>query len=51
VAVGQKAIEQGMARIKLTPEQAFTKAEATIKRAQEQVRMLMREGFIPEAPK
>jgi malate dehydrogenase (oxaloacetate-decarboxylating) len=51
VAVGQKAIEQGMARIKLTPEQAFTKAESTIRRAQDEVRMLMREGFIPEAPK
>ena len=50
VAVGQKAIEQGVARIKLTPEQAFKKAELTIKRAREETQMLMREGFIPEPP-
>lgn len=51
VAVGQKAIEQGVARIKLTPEQAFQKAEKTIKRAREQVQFMMREGFIPKPPK
>jgi len=51
VAVGQKAIEQGVARIKLTPEQAFAKAEKTIKRAREQVQAMMREGFIPKPPK
>lgn len=50
VAVGQKAIEQGVARIKLTPENAFKIAEAKIKRAREQTHMLMREGFIPAPP-
>ena len=50
VAVGQKAIEQGVARIKMTPEQAFKKAEATIKRARAEVQMLMKEGFIPAPP-
>ncbi len=51
VAVGQKAIEQGVARIKLSPEQAFQKAEKTIKRARDQVLTMMKEGFIPEPPK
>ena len=50
VAVGQKAIEQGVARVKLTPQEAFKKAEVIIKRAREQTQMLMREGFIPEPP-
>ena len=50
VAVGQKAIEQGVARVKLTPQEALKKAELTIKRAREQTQMLMREGFIPEIP-
>jgi malate dehydrogenase (oxaloacetate-decarboxylating) len=48
VAVGQKAIEQGVARIKFTPEEAFKKAEQTIRRAREETQMLMREGFIPK---
>ena len=50
VAVGQKAIEQGVARVILTPEQAFATAEKTIKRAREQVQCMMREGFIPQPP-
>ena len=50
VAVGQKAIEQGVARIKLSPDAAFKIAEEKIRRAREQVKCLMREGFIPEAP-
>ena len=50
VAVGQKAIEQGVARVILTPEQAFETAEKTIKRAREQVQCMMREGFIPQPP-
>ena len=50
VAVGQKAIEQGVARIKLTPEEALKKAEITIRRAREETQMLMKEGFIPQAP-
>lgn len=50
VAVGQKAIQQGVARIKLTPEEAFKIAEEKIKRARAQTQLLMKEGFIPEAP-
>ena len=46
VAVGQKAIEQGVARIKMTPEEAFKVAEKIIKRAREQTQCMMREGFI-----
>jgi malate dehydrogenase (oxaloacetate-decarboxylating) len=51
VAVGQKAIEQGVARIQLTREQAFETASATIKRARGEVKMRMAQGFIPTAPK
>jgi malate dehydrogenase (oxaloacetate-decarboxylating) len=50
VAVGQKAIEQGVARLKLSREQAFEKAAGIIRRAREEVQMLMKQGFIPEAP-
>jgi malate dehydrogenase (oxaloacetate-decarboxylating) len=50
VAVGMKAIEQGVARITLTREQLYEKASTIIKRAREQTQMLMKEGFIPEAP-
>ena len=51
VAVGQKAIEQGVARIKMTPEQAFSTAEKIIRRSREQTQCMMREGFIPQPPK
>ena len=50
VAVGQKAIEEGVAKIELTPEQALETAETIIKRARAETQMLMKEGFIPEAP-
>ncbi len=50
VAVGQKAIEQGVARIKLSPEEAFKIAASKIKRAREETQMLMKEGFIPPPP-
>ncbi len=50
VAVGQKAIEQGLARIELTPEQAYAQAERIIKRAREETVWRMKEGFIPTAP-
>jgi malate dehydrogenase (oxaloacetate-decarboxylating) len=51
VAVGQKAIEQGVARIQLTPERAFETATMKIKRAREEVKMRMAQGFIAVAPK
>jgi malate dehydrogenase (oxaloacetate-decarboxylating) len=50
VAVGMKAIEQGVARKKLTKDELFKTAEATIKRARGETELLMKEGFIPEPP-
>ncbi len=47
VAVGMKAIEQGVARKRYTREELFKKAEETIKRAREETKYLMKEGFIP----
>ncbi|MCP4674219.1 MAG: NADP-dependent malic enzyme [Deltaproteobacteria bacterium] len=46
VAVGQKAIEQGVAQIKLTPEQAFEKAEFMIKRARAEMTVRQEKGFV-----
>lgn len=46
VAVGQKAIEQGVARRKLTPEEAFQIAADIIKHSREEIQCLMKEGFI-----
>ncbi len=46
VAVGQKAIEQGVAQVKLTPEQAFEKAEFMIGRARAEMKMRQEKGFI-----
>ena len=46
VAVGLKAIEQGVARINLSKEELFKMAETTFKKAREEVQLLMRERFI-----
>jgi len=46
VAVGQKAIEQKVARIKLTPAQALSKAEEIIRRARAEMDCLQKNGFI-----
>jgi malate dehydrogenase (oxaloacetate-decarboxylating) len=46
VAVGTKGIEQGVARKKASAEERFKMAEATIRRAREEVKMLMKEKFI-----
>lgn len=46
VAVGSKAIEQGVARVDLSRDELFKMAEATIKKAREEVQLLMRERFI-----
>lgn len=45
-AVGLKAIEQGVAGIKLTEEELLETASSRIKRAREETRVLMQEGFI-----
>jgi malate dehydrogenase (oxaloacetate-decarboxylating) len=50
VAVGMKAIEQGVARITMTRDELMKKSTATIKQARELVQSLMKEGFIPAAP-
>ncbi len=50
VAVGMKAIEQGIARKKMSKEELFTTASAIIKKAREKVQFLMKEGFIPKVP-
>lgn len=47
VAVGQKAIEQGVARRQLTPHEAFDIAGEIIKHSREEIQCLMKEGFIP----
>jgi malate dehydrogenase (oxaloacetate-decarboxylating) len=46
VAVGQKAIEQGVAQLKLTPDEAFEKAESIIRRARDEMAMRQEQGFV-----
>jgi len=50
VAVGLKAIEQGIAGIVMTREELYAKAEATIRRAREETVCLMLEGYILPVP-
>jgi malate dehydrogenase (oxaloacetate-decarboxylating) len=50
VAVGLKAIEQGLARVVRTREELMDMAEKKIRHARETVKLLMKEGFIPPAP-
>jgi malate dehydrogenase (oxaloacetate-decarboxylating) len=46
VSVGSKAIEQGVARINLSEEERYKMAESTIRKAREEVQVLMKEKFI-----
>jgi malate dehydrogenase (oxaloacetate-decarboxylating) len=48
VAVGMKAIEQKVARVKMNREQLFEKASAMIDRARKEVDLMMNSGIIPE---
>lgn len=48
VAVGLKAIEQGVARLDIPREELYKMAEKTIKKAREEVQLLMREKFIAD---
>ena len=48
VAVGSKAIEQGVARIDLPAEERYKIAEKIIKKAREEVQLLMQEKFIED---
>jgi malate dehydrogenase (oxaloacetate-decarboxylating) len=50
VAVGMKAQEQGIAKIKLSKQELREKAESMIKEARRAVDILQREQIIPEAP-
>jgi len=50
VAVGQKAIEQGVARIKMSPKEAFKMAEDVIRRARKQYSALWESGIIAAPP-
>ena len=45
-AVGMKAIEQGITRQRMTRSELFTVASDTIRRAQEETRVLMASGVI-----
>ncbi|MCJ7547452.1 MAG: NADP-dependent malic enzyme [Deltaproteobacteria bacterium] len=47
VAVGIKAIEQGVARVKLSRDELYQKATRIIKRSREETALLMKEGLIP----
>lgn len=50
VAIGMKAIEQGVAKKKLSEEELEEKVTRTIKRAQNMPDVLTREGIIPPLP-
>ncbi|MFH0846635.1 MAG: NADP-dependent malic enzyme [Chloroflexota bacterium] len=50
VAVGMKAIEQGVAQIKPSREELKRQAETMIKGAKDAVALLMKAGIIPKAP-
>jgi malate dehydrogenase (oxaloacetate-decarboxylating) len=50
-AVAMTAIEQGLAKIHLTYDEAFDTATRQIKRSREQTAVMMREGFIAKAPR
>ncbi len=49
-ATAMKAIEEGVARKKLSRDEIYKLAEESIGKAQKQTKMLMKEGFIPAAP-
>jgi malate dehydrogenase (oxaloacetate-decarboxylating) len=51
VAVALKGIEQGVARLKPSKQELYDKAEAVIRRAREEVKLLMKQGFIKPFPK
>ena len=50
VAVGLKAIEQGVARLTFTREQLMKMAEEKIRHARAETELLMKEGMITPAP-
>jgi len=50
-AVGSKAIEQGIAEQVMTREELYKTAESIIKKARDETKMLMEEGFITDPDK
>ncbi|MBI2859950.1 MAG: NADP-dependent malic enzyme [Chloroflexi bacterium] len=50
VAVGMKAIEQGVARLVMSKEELTARVEKTIGEAREATALLMKSGLIPPAP-
>jgi malate dehydrogenase (oxaloacetate-decarboxylating) len=51
VAVGMKAIEQGVARKILSAEEQFKMADEIIQKARAEVQWMMKEGFIIDPDK
>ncbi len=51
VAVGRKAVEQGVARFDVPPDELYKMAEKAIKGAREHVQLLMKEGYIIDPDK
>jgi malate dehydrogenase (oxaloacetate-decarboxylating) len=51
VAVGTKAIEQGVARVNIPADERYKMAMETIKKAREGVQWMMKEGFIVDPDK
>jgi malate dehydrogenase (oxaloacetate-decarboxylating) len=49
-AVGMKAQEQGVAKLKMSYDELLDHAQRMIKRSRDQTQMMMRKGFIAEAP-
>jgi len=49
-AVGMKAQEQGVARLKLSYDELLEQAKRMIKRSRDMTHMMMRDGFIEAAP-
>ena len=50
VAVGMKAISQGIARVKPSRQEIYDNAMEIIKRSRDETQMLMKNGFIAKAP-
>ncbi len=51
VAVGRKAIEQGVARKDIPADELYKMAEDTIRKARQEIQFLMKEGFIVDPDK
>lgn len=51
VAVGMKAIKQGVARLRLKKEELYEKAENAIRRARKEASLLISSGIIKEPPR